>query len=160
MRRLENSESDTSSGCPRRRVRVLGALCCWTALATMLLTAPSAWADPEAVWPDRSAPLGPNPATTISGWNFSALQAFDIIVIRPDGTIRNGDGSDSCPGGAPNCWDTVTADGNGHLLDTPYLYLVGAPLGVYDVRVYASPWSGNLGEPAIATTSFFHSDGF
>jgi hypothetical protein len=111
-----------------------------------------------AIWPDRSAPLGN--ASQIFGWNFGSQQSLDLVVIRPDGKILKGDGLESCPGGAPSCWDTVAADADGGVLQDPYTYLVGSVFGLYEVRAYASPWSGSLAEPPIAATSFFYSDRF
>lgn len=106
-----------------------------------------------AVWPHRSAPLGDT--VRILGWNLDAGTAYDIVIIRPDGAIVTGDGSGVCASGAEDCWDTVTTDNAGELLQSAYSYVVGDVPGVYQVLVYASPWSGDLNEIPIASTNFF-----
>ena len=82
---------------------------------------------------------------TITGGGFEANTNYDVPVIRPDGSIVTGDGSFS-PG-----WDTVLSDGSGSFT---YLYKLDGIEGTYEVRVYYSPWSGSLGDPSLASTTF------
>ena len=90
-----------------------------------------------------------NETVTITGSGFAASTNYDIPVIRPPGpptgSIVVGDGSET-PG-----WDTVTTDGSGSFT---YLYKLNGMQGVYEVRVYLSPWSGNLAETPLASTTF------
>jgi len=84
---------------------------------------------------------------TITGGGFNPPNSsYDVPVIRPDGTIVKGDGSTITP---PE-WDTVLASGT----NFTYLYQLGALPGLYEVRVYASPWSGNLAESPLASVTF------
>ncbi|HUS82702.1 MAG TPA: hypothetical protein VM013_05545, partial [Dehalococcoidia bacterium] len=65
--------------------------------------------------------------------------------IRPDGTIVKGDGTFT-PG-----WDTVRSNAAGAFT---YLYQLDGIPGLYEARVYASPWDGNLSTSPIASTTF------
>ena len=82
---------------------------------------------------------------TVTGAGFAADTDYDIPVIRPDGTIVRGDGT-FLPG-----WDTVHSDGSGAFT---YLYQLDGVAGTYEIRVYSSPWSGDLGEIPVATMTF------
>ena len=82
---------------------------------------------------------------TVTGGGFAANTLYDIPIIRPNGTIVKGDGS-YLPG-----WDTVQSDESGAFT---YLYQLDGIDGTYEVRVYPSPWSGDLGEAPVATVTF------
>ncbi len=82
---------------------------------------------------------------TIAGSDFAANTDYDVPVIRPDGSIVKGDGSFT-PG-----WDTVQADGAGSFT---YLYQLDGTESTHEVRVYLSPWLGNLAETPLASTTF------
>ncbi len=86
-----------------------------------------------------------NETVTVTGIGFSANTTLDVPVIRPDGSIVTGDGT-STPG-----WDTVLSDGSGSFT---YFYKLDGISGVYEVRLYLSPWSGSLAEIPLATTTF------
>jgi len=86
-----------------------------------------------------------NETVTITGSGFDADTDYDVPVIRPDGSIVKGDGSFT-PG-----WDIVLSDGSGAFA---YLYKLNGIEGIYEVRVYPSPWSGDLGEVPLASTTF------
>ena len=85
---------------------------------------------------------------TITGGGFAPDTDYAVPVIRPDGTIVTGDGTFT-PG-----WDSVSSDGVGAFT---YLYQLDGIPGLYEARVYPSPWDGNLSESPIASTTF--SDG-
>ena len=87
----------------------------------------------------------PEEIVTITGHGFAANTSYDIPVIRPDGSIVIGNGSFT-PGS-----DSVSTDGSGSF---EYLYQLDGILGAYQVQVYASPWSGDVDEPALATATF------
>ena len=82
--------------------------------------------------------------------NFASSTAYDIPVIRPDGSIVKGDGNFQLG------FDTVTSDAQGSFL---YQYILNGIEGLYEVRVYNSPWSGNLGETPVASVTFTDSAG-
>ena len=82
----------------------------------------------------------------ITGGGFTHDTLYDIPVIRPDGTIVKSGGSCTSP-----CWDTVLTDGSGGF---EYSYELDGIPGTYRVRVYLSPWSGNLSQTPVATTTF------
>ena len=81
----------------------------------------------------------------VLGGGFAPNTLYDIPVVRPDGSIVKGDGSFTCG------WDTVQSDGSGAFI---YLYQLDGIVGTYEVRVYPSPWDGNLAESPIATVTF------
>ncbi|HEU4759649.1 MAG TPA: hypothetical protein VFT91_06665, partial [Dehalococcoidia bacterium] len=86
---------------------------------------------------------------TITGSGFAASTSYDIPVIRPaPSPMVKGDGV--TPG-----WDTVVTNGSGAF--TYYYTLDGVP-GIYEVRVYNSPWSGNLADAPLASTTFMDAD--
>jgi hypothetical protein len=82
---------------------------------------------------------------TITGGGFAPNTFYDIPVIRPDGSIVIGDGSQT-PG-----WDTVQSDVSGGFT---YLYHLDGIPGMYEARAYPSPWDGNLSQSPIATVTF------
>src|SRR3990172_2690585 len=103
------------------------------------------------------------PAETvhIAGSGFVAGVAYDIPVIRPDGSIVKGDGNFNpdgtytCPDGAAQCWDTVIAAADGSFA---YDYILDGIFGTYEVRAYVSPWNGDLSLPPVATVTFTDND--
>jgi hypothetical protein len=114
-------------------------------------------ADPLPTLTTDKADYSPSETVHISGSSFAPLLAYDIVVIRPDGSIIKGDGNFNpdgtytCPGGAAECWDTVTADASGSFT---YAYVLDGIAGDYEVRAYASPWTGDRSLAALATTTF------
>jgi hypothetical protein len=85
----------------------------------------------------------------ITGGGFAHDTYYAIPVIRPDGSIVTGDGSNT------SGWDTVQSDGSGGF---KYSYKLDGILGTYEVRVYPSPWSGNRNEVPVATVTFTDAD--
>ena len=81
----------------------------------------------------------------IGGSGFDPYVDYDIPVIRPDGSIVRGDGSFTLG------WDTVQADAYGEFT---YAYMLDGVEGLYEVRVYPSPWSGSLDTTPLASTFF------
>lgn len=96
------------------------------------------------VWTDK-ADYWPWEIVTIYGSGFNPNVYYDIPVIRPDGSIVRGDGSLTLG------WDTVQADLSGKFT---YFYQLDGIVGLYEVRVYNSPWSGSLDQAPLATTTF------
>jgi hypothetical protein len=82
---------------------------------------------------------------TITGGGFAPNTLYDIPVIRPDGSIVIGDGSQT-PG-----WDSVQSDGSGAFT---YLYQLDGIPGTYEARAYPSSWDGDVSESPIATVTF------
>jgi hypothetical protein len=96
------------------------------------------------------ADYAPGEIVTVTGTGFLPGMDYDVPIIRPDGSIITGDGTDT-PG-----WDTVTADSNG---DFTYLYDLNGIFGLYTVEVtvevYLSPWNGpDSGDELVASTTF------
>jgi hypothetical protein len=88
----------------------------------------------------------PHETVTVTGGGFVSDTAYDVPVIRPDGSIVKGDGS-FAPG-----WDSVVSDGSGAFT---YLYELNGVDGTYEIRVYLAGWSGDLAETPLASTTFF-----
>jgi hypothetical protein len=130
---------------PVRGLSVLLAIA--ACLVVLLLTSTPAGAAP-ALSTDKPDYYS-NELVTVTGNGFAPNTTYDIPIIRPDGSIVLGDGS-SIPG-----WDSVTSNGVG---DFTYLYQLNGIFGTYEVRTYVSPWSGNLGEVPIASTTFTDAD--
>ena len=86
---------------------------------------------------------------TITGSGFAPDTYYDVPVIRPDGTIVKGDGMFTFG------WDTVRSSASGAF--TYHYQLDGIP-GIYEARVYPSPWSGNRSEVPVATVYFTDAD--
>lgn len=103
-----------------------------------------------AIWHHRDVPFGDT--IKIQGWNLEPSTDYDVVVIWPDGSIVWGDGD--CPEGTETCWDVITTDEAGEILNTPYTYLAPELAGNYQVRLYPSPWEGDLEQPPIAETTF------
>ncbi len=87
----------------------------------------------------------PQGIVTLTGGGFAPNTLYDIPVIRPDGSIVTGDGSFSCG------WDAVQSHGSGAFT---YRYQLDGIVGMYEVRTYPSPWSGDLSEIPLATVTF------
>ena len=96
------------------------------------------------VWTDK-AEYASWETVTIFGSGFNPNVYYDIPVIRPDGSIVRGDGSSTLG------WDTVQADLYGKFT---YYYQLDGIVGLYEVRVYDSPWPGSLDQTPLATTTF------
>ncbi|MEM2941685.1 MAG: SdrD B-like domain-containing protein [Thermoproteota archaeon] len=115
---------------------------------TLLLGASTKYAEATAaIWTDKED-YQPYETVTIHGSGFNPQAYYDIPVVRPDGTIVKGDGSNT-PG-----WDTVQTDENGGFT---YQYQLDGVEGLYEVRVYSATWSGDLNQLPIATTIFIDS---
>ena len=87
----------------------------------------------------------PEETVLITGSGFNSFTYYDIPVIRPDGSIVVGDGS------FMQGWDDVNTDASNRFT---YEYILDGIFGLYEVRVYNSPWSGDLSEPPIASITF------
>src|SRR5213594_2312208 len=103
-----------------------------------------------SVWTDK-ADYSPGETVTIFGADFSAGASIDVVVIRPDGSIVMGDATFVCPGEASECWDTVAADAVGSFI---YHYILDGIEGLYEVRAYSTPWSGNRSDVPLASRTF------
>jgi len=101
-------------------------------------------ASTAVIWTDKADYI-PGETVTIFGSGFNPNAYYDVPVIRPDGNIVLGDGSDYVG------YDTIQADENGDFI---YQYILNGIEGFYEVRVYGSPWSGDRSEVSIATTTF------
>ena len=88
----------------------------------------------------------PTETVIVTGSGYNPGDQLDIVIIRPDGRIIKGDGSNT------QGWDTVTANGNGNFT---YNYILNGIMGIYTVEVYASPWNGPESfDIPMATTTF------
>ena len=106
------------------------------------------------------ADYSPEETVAIAGTAFDPGQTYDMVVIRPDGSIIRGDGNfnpdhsytcDAANAAVVDCWDSVTADSGGSLT---YQYVLDGIAGSYEIRAYASPWSGDRSLPAITSVTF------
>lgn len=123
---------------------LLSCLIVWMGMSTCVY-AQDCGVDPcpgttPAIWPDRSAPLGDT--SRILGWNLDPYTTYEIVV--------------SPPGAEGVSWDMIITDGEGDLLKTPYSYLVPDIPGIYEVKVFAYPWNGNLEAEPVAMTTFYN----
>src|SRR5262245_51939407 len=91
------------------------------------------------------ADYSPEQIVTVSGNGFAPSASYDVVVIRPDGSIVKGDGS------FRSGWDTVQSNLLGNFT---YLYQLDGIMGTSEVRVYPTPWSGDLSAPALAGMTF------
>ncbi len=93
------------------------------------------------------ANYNPFETVTITGTGFSPSTNYDVAVIRPDGSIVTGDGTET------SGWDTALSDGSGGFV---YSYQLNAIEGLYTVEIYTSPWGGpSSGDKSVATTTFW-----
>jgi hypothetical protein len=81
---------------------------------------------------------------TITGAGYLAGASYDVVVVRPDGTIVNAYGQAG--------FDTVTADSAGTIADV-YTLTLDAPAGVYVVETYDS--NDTAHSLPLALTSFY-----
>jgi uncharacterized repeat protein (TIGR01451 family) len=91
------------------------------------------------------ADYSPEMTVQVSGTGLAAGTALALPVLRPDGSIVKGDGSFT-PG-----WDTVTTDAQGNLA---YSYQLDGVEGLYVVRAYPAPWSGDWTQTPLASVMF------
>ncbi|MDI6857266.1 MAG: hypothetical protein QME71_03005 [Dehalococcoidia bacterium] len=127
-----------------------GILLSLTALAIVLGVAAAGWgllrlAEAAPTLSAHKDDYDPSETVTITGGGFAPYTLYDIPVIRPDGSIVVGDGSQT-PG-----WDTVESDGDGEFT---YSYTLDGMPGTYEVRAYPSPWDGDLSQTPTAVTFF------
>ncbi len=116
-----------------------------TASLLVIGTLPSVFAgDSPIIWTDK-ADYWPEETVTISGIGFEPNQNYDILVIRPDNSVVKGDGTFT-PG-----WDTLTSDGNGQI---EYYYELDGILGLYQVKVFNSPYDSTSGQIPLAEVTF------
>jgi hypothetical protein len=111
-----------------------------------------------AIWPDRSATLDDG-VIRILGWNLLPQTPYDVVIVLP--------------GESAVAYGPVFTDAEGDLLGNdynlppeeaalltegqPYSYVADPALtGVYEVRIYAEAWGGDLAEVPVATTTFLH----
>ena len=132
----------------RRSLRVVLPLALISFVVGVLLISDASAA--PAVVTDK-VEYGPNEVVTIDGTGFIGNTDHAVPVIWPDGIVRVWNGSSFVTG-----YDTVTTDASGAF---NYLYQLENMYGMYEVRVYLSPWSGDLSEPAIASTTFLDAIG-
>jgi hypothetical protein len=85
----------------------------------------------------------------ITGGGFALNTLYDIPVIRPDGSIVTGDGSNT------SSWDSVQSNASGGFT---YSYELDGIEGTYEVRAYPSDWGGDLGETPLARVFFTDAD--
>jgi len=81
----------------------------------------------------------------ITGGGFAPNTRYDIPVVRPDGSIVKGDGSNDYG------WDSRQSNVSGGFT---YSYELDGIPGTYEVRAYLWPWDGDLSETPVATTTF------
>ena len=87
----------------------------------------------------------PDQTVHINGSGFDANTTYAIPVLRPNGSIVQGDGTFT-PG-----WDTATSDGSGTLT---YSYQLDGVQGTYEARAYPSTWTGDWTQPPVASVTF------
>ena len=113
-----------------------------------------------AIWPQRSATIGNT--MSILGWNLAPNEEYQIVVVAPDNESI-----------IWNAEEFVVTDEEGDFLGDEYdlppeeaATLPGRPHqiflddlsaeGTYEVRAYLYLWNGDLEEPPVATTTFYH----
>ena len=106
-----------------------------------IFTAPWAYADVTPTLTTDKPDYHPAEIVQISGSGFTPNTSYDIVVIRPDGSIVK---SDRTPG-----FDTVVADTVGSFV---YLYDLDGITGLYMVNVYDS--SDPSHSTILASTTF------
>jgi Prealbumin-like fold domain len=94
------------------------------------------------------ADYGPGEVVHISGTGFAASTTYAIPVKRPDGSIVTIDPKThvATPG-----WGTATTDAYGNL---SYDYQLNGIYGLYEVRAYDHPWSGDWSQTPVASVTF------
>ncbi|UCH26876.1 MAG: hypothetical protein JSV66_04300, partial [Trueperaceae bacterium] len=117
----------------------------------------------------------PGETVTINAAGFTPNTSYDVIIVRPDGSIIKGDGNFNepdhtytCPDpesdpnstiladGSAACWDSVLTDEAGSF---SYAYILNGIEGQYWVYIYLSTWSGDLDEEPVAFTRFYDAAG-
>ncbi|HYM14678.1 MAG TPA: hypothetical protein VEZ14_03900, partial [Dehalococcoidia bacterium] len=129
-----------------RRLALLGALAVVLALAFFVLQlhwSGGASASAYSVTTDQEV-YSAGDLVTITGAGYVAGGSYDVVVVRPDGSIVNASG---VPG-----FDTVTADTLGNITDL-YTLTLDAPAGVYVVEVFDSADTAH--SVPLALTSFY-----
>ena len=131
---------------PRR----MGTVALFAALLALVFYTVARPAGSPSVTPDKEQYLAGETAV-LTGANFSLNQSYDIVVVRPNGTMVKGDGTET-PG-----FDAVTSSASGAFV---YNYAtLPEPIeinGRYDVSVFAS--SDVAHATVIAATVFFVDD--
>ena len=112
-------------------------------LSTQWHASRGAAANPYSVTADQEV-YSAGDLVTITGAGYAANTSYDVVVIRPDGSIVNASGQ---PG-----FDTAVTDGAGNVVDL-YTLTVDAPAGVYVVEVFDSTDTAH-GLP-LALASFY-----
>jgi hypothetical protein len=133
-----------------KRVRksiVLAMLLCFLTAGMLVIIAslPSVNADGNPFVMTDKADYSPEETVTIFGSGFTPNSGFDVVVIRPGGSVVTGDGTFT-PG-----YDTITSDANGNIF---YYYILDGILGTYEVKVFSSPSDWRSGQTPIASTTF------
>ncbi len=132
---------------PRRAGRATGRIAI-LAGAVLALSSLAVVPSTAAVFPTLATDkpdYHPDETVHITGTGYEPAAGYDVPVMRPDGSMVHGDGS-----GLPG-WDSVTADGSG---DLAYDYVLDGIFGVYEARVYASPWSGDWNQAPLTAVTF------
>ena len=130
-----------------RRSIVVAIFLCLIAAATMVIIAamPSVLAEgPPMVVTDKED-YSPEETVTVFGTGFESNIAYDIVVVRPDGSVVRGDGSFT-PG-----FDSMTSGPDGAFV---YYYILDGIAGSYTVNVYRSPYNPVGGGVPVASTTF------
>jgi hypothetical protein len=101
------------------------------------------------IWPERSAAMANS--IRVLGWNLDPLTEYEFVMALPDGSIEIGGIATTSEDG-----DLLIDDGDA--VGDPLHYAVGDVLGVYEVRAYVFPWTGDPNEAPVAATTFFHNN--
>ncbi|MDD1743997.1 MAG: hypothetical protein LUO85_05155, partial [Methanomassiliicoccales archaeon] len=91
------------------------------------------------------ADYSPGETVIINGSGFVPNLLYDVAIIRPDGSIVKGDGTFT------SGWDAVPADASGNFT---YNYRLDGVVGTYEIKVYDSPWSGDIVAIPLTTATF------
>ena len=94
------------------------------------------WTDQWNYYPEQTVPIH---------GEYFAEGTYAIPVQRPDGTFVTGDGTFTTG------FDNITSATDGTFT---YNYQLDGILGIYTVKVYNSPWSGDWTETPLASTTF------
>jgi len=102
-----------------------------------------------ATWPHPSATV--EGSIRILGWNLAPSTLYEMVLVQPDGTaMSTGYVTTDIEGDFLGRFDDV--DGQPYVCAVPDLGV----LGIYQIWIYPSPWSGSLDEVPVAATSFYH----